>query len=77
MGVSGSVVSPEGSQVSEVGETLCIDPVSRDFLVLRESQSRDTNVLSISIGIVFFKFWVSVSVSVSKKIMKLAKADFS
>ena len=53
--------------LSEVGETLGIDQVSRDFLLRRDSQSRETKVLSISLSLGLEKpnFSVSVSVSVS------------
>ena len=50
---------------TEVGETLGIDQVSRDFSVSRESQSRETNFLSLSLGLEKSNFSVSVSVSVS------------
>ena len=51
--------------VSEVGETLGIDQVSRDFSVSRESQSRETNFLSLSLSLGLEKPNFSVSVSVS------------
>ena len=50
---------------SEVGETLGIDQVSRDFLLRRDSQSRETKVLSISLSLGLEKPNSSVSVSVS------------
>ena len=38
---------------TDVGETLGLDQVSQVFLVVRESQSRDTNILSLSLCLEF------------------------